>query len=195
MMNWLDIGISTTIALFTLLGFIRGLIKGVFSIVAIIGGIIAGVMFNELAGELFLKYDLVDNKPIASVAGFIIIMVGTYVIIQLMGWLITKVMGTLHLNWINRIGGGVLGLITGVIVAFFLLSALGFFFPEKEPPFKNSILVPYVKQSFSILQETVPEDFKDKLEKARKLIQEKGIKAAMKEAEKIKEIFKEEKSK
>ena len=195
MMNWLDIVILVTIALFTAFGLIRGLVKGVFSIVAIIGGIIAGVMFNDLAGEIFIKYGLVNNKPIASVAGFLIVMFGTYAIIQLIGWVITKVMGTLHLSWVNRIGGGAAGLITGVAVAFFLLSVLGFFLPEKDPLFKNAFLVPYVKQSFSILQETLPDDFKEKLQKARKLIQENGIKAGMKEAEKIKEIFKEEKSK
>ena len=195
MMNWLDIVILVTIALFTAFGLVRGLVKGVFSIVAIIGGIIAGVMFNDLAGEIFIKYGLVNNKPIASVAGFLIVMFGTYAIIQLIGWVITKVMGTLHLSWVNRMGGGAAGLITGVAVAFFLLSVLGFFFPEKDPLFKNAILVPYVKQSFSILQETLPDDFKEKLQKARKLIQENGIKAGMKEAEKIREIFKEEKSK
>ncbi len=191
-MNWLDIAILVTISLFTLLGFIRGFIKGIFSIVAIVGGIIAGVMFNEPAGELFIKYGLVNNKPIASVAGFILIMFCAYAIIQLIGWLLTKVIGTLHLSWIDRIGGGVSGLITGVIVAFFLLSALGFFFSEKVPPIKDSVLVPHVKESFSVLKETVPEDFKDKLQKARELIHEKGMKAAMEEAEKIKDAFKEE---
>jgi membrane protein required for colicin V production len=190
-MNWLDIVLLVTIALFTAFGLLRGLVQGIFAIVAIIAGIIAGVMFNDLAGEVFIKYDLVNNKPIASVAGFLIVMFGTYAIIHLIGWVITKIMGTLHLNWVDRIGGGALGLITGVAVAFFLLSVLGFFFPEKDPLFRNAILVPYVKQSFSMLQETLPEDFKDKLQKARKLVQEKGIKAGLKEADKIKEAFKE----
>ncbi len=193
-MNWLDIAILTITTLFILLGLIRGFVNSVFSIFAIVGGIIAGVMFNQLAGELLAKYDLVNNKPIGSVAGFVIIMVGTYSIIQLIAWLLTKLMGALNLSWLNRMGGGLLGLITGVIVVFFLSTGLSFFFTEKEPPFKDSVLAPYVKQSFSALNKIVPDEFKDKLERAKELIHKKGIKAAVKEAEKIGEVFKEEKN-
>ncbi len=192
-MNWLDIVILIIITLFVFLGLRRGLIKEVISIIAIGGGIIAGVMFYASLGELFIKYSFVKNKAIANVSGFLLIMFGTYAVIKLIGWVLTKITGTLHLNWIDKIGGGVFGAIKGVIIAFLIISALGFFFSEKELPFKNSILVPYINETFSVLRETIPDDFKEKLQGAKKLVQEKGIKAVIKEAEKVKEAFKEDK--
>jgi len=191
-MNWLDIAILITLSVFTVFGFMRGFIKEVFSLAAIFGGIIGGAMFYSLAGDLFIKYKLVSNSSIASVGGFIVITFGIYVIIQIIGWVLAKIVGTLHLSWIDRMAGGVLGAVKGVVIAFLLISAIGFFFSEKEPPFKGSILVPHVTRTFSVLKDTVPKDFREKLQRARTLIQEKGIKTAMKEAEKIKEVFGEE---
>jgi membrane protein required for colicin V production len=194
-MNWLDISILTVVALFAFLGFRSGLIKEVVSIVAVLGGIIGGVMFYDLAGGLFIRYDLVKNKSIASVGGFIVIMLCVYVVIQLLGLGLAKIMGALQLNWLDRVGGGAFGVVKGAIISFLIVSVLGFFFQEKEPPFKDSVLVPYLNESFSILRENIPKDFTDKIQRAKKLVHEKGIKAAIEEAERIKGVFKEEKDK
>lgn len=191
-MNWLDIAILITLSVFTVFGFIRGFIREVFSIAAILGGLIAGVMFYGLLGGLFIKYNLVGNRPIASVGGFIVTALGVYVVVQIIGWILAKIVGTLHLDWIDRVAGGFLGAIKGVVIAFLLISAIGFFFSQKEPPFRGSILVPHVTRAFSLLRDAIPRDLREKIERARALIQEKGIRAAIREAERIKGVFGEE---
>lgn len=196
-MNWLDIVISLMILVFAFLGLRRGLINEAVSILALVGGVIAGVVFYDFAGELFIERGLVQSKAIASVGGFIAVMFGVYVLVRLIGWVLSKITGTLHLNWLDRMGGGAFGAVKGIALSFVLISALGFFFKEKEPIFTNSVLVPYINEAFSIIKETIPEDLREKLQRARELIHEKGIKAAMdvKEAERIREIFKEGKGK
>ena len=191
-MNWLDIVILIVISIFAFLGLKRGLIKEIISIFAIIGGILAGVIFYSSLGDIIIKFNFIKNEAIASVCGFILIMFFTFVLIKLIGYVLTKIVGTLKLNWFNRICGGCFGAIKGVIISFLIIAGLGFFLSEKEPPFSNSILVPYVKESFSILKEHIPDDFDKNIQKAKKLIQEKGIKAAIKEVEKVKETYLEE---
>ena len=188
-MNWLDVVILIVISIFALLGLKRGLIKEIISIIAIVGGIVAGVLFYPYLGEVLIKTSFIKSKSIASISGFLLIMFFIFVLIKLIGYVLTKIVGTLKLNWFNRICGGCFGTIKGVIISFLIIAALGFILSEKEPPFKNSFFVPYIKESLSILKEIIPDEFDENLQKARKLIQEKGIKAAIKEVQKVKETY------
>lgn len=188
-MNWLDVVILIVISIFSFLGLKHGIIKEIISIVAIIGGIVAGVLFYPYLGEVLIKTSFIKSKSIASISGFLLIMFFIFVLIKLIGYVLTKIVGTLNLNWFNRICGGCFGAIKGVIISFLIIVALGFFSSEKEPPLKNSFFVPYIKESLSILKEIIPDEFDENLQKARKLIQEKGIKAAIKEVQKVKETY------
>ena len=159
-MNWLDILTLIIITLFTLLGIKRGFIKGTFSIIAIIIGLVAGIMFYTQAAGVLKGYGLVRNVSIASVIGFLVITVASYLLIQIFAWALTKFLSTLHLSLLDRIMGGFLGIITGVILVSFIISGISFFFPENEPPLRNSVFVPYVNGTFAIIKEVIPEDFK-----------------------------------
>jgi membrane protein required for colicin V production len=189
-MNWLDIIILIIVSLFAFLGLRRGLIREVVAIVAIGGAIITGMMFYPYVADLFIKYNLVKNKAIAGVGGFIVVMFVAYVSVKLIGRGLSGVIGALHLGWLDKMGGGAFGAVKGVIIAFLIISAVGFFLREKGP-LKNSVLLPYINKSFLVLKETIPGDFGEKVEAAKKLIEENGVKPAMKEAEKAKEAIKE----
>lgn len=196
-MNWLDIAILVIIGLFALLGIKRGFIKGTLSFLAIVLGIIVGMMFYEFAGMLLVKKGFIRNESIASVAGFFIIALAIYLVIQLIAWLLTKLVGTLHLSLLDRMAGGFLGIVIGVIVVFFLISCLEFFYTEDDPPLKDSVVVPYINVSFEIIRSTVPDDFKNHLQNTRKVIQKEGMKAILRVTnnEKVKDVFKEDGSK
>jgi membrane protein required for colicin V production len=190
-MNWLDIGISITTVLFAFMGLRRGFIREAFSIVAIGGAIVAGVMFYPYARDLFIQYNLVKGKAIASAGGFIVITFGIYLAVKLIGRGLSGVIGALHLGWLDKIGGGIFGAVKGLILVFIVISVVGLFFHEKGTLVRHSVLFPYINKSFSVLKEIIPRDFGEKIEAAKKLIEENGIKPAMKGAEKAKEIIKE----
>ncbi len=190
-MNWLDIGISITVVLFAFMGLRRGLVGELFSIVAICGAIIAGVMFYAYAGDLFIQYNLVKSKAIASAGGFIVIMLGVYMAVKLIGRGLRGVIMALHLGWLDKMGGGLFGAVKGVIIAFLIISAASLFYLQKGPLLSNSILLPYINKSFSVLKEIIPGDFGEKIVETKKLIEENGIKLAQKGVEKVQEVFKE----
>lgn len=179
-MNWLDITIVIILAVFTLIGIYRGLIRQVFSIAAIVGGIAVGFILYDIAGGAFMDMGLVDNESIANVGGFIITAFIAYIIIQILGWLTAKLIGTLQLSWINRGAGGVLGFVIGAVLAFLFVSSLGMFYPDKDSAVDNSALVPYLNQAYTVVMNTIPEDFDKSVLRAKEIIREEGFKAAMK---------------
>ncbi len=182
--NWLDITVLVILAVFFIIGLLRGFVRQVFSILAIGGGLIVSVMFFDLLGSLLVEKQFIQNNSIANVIGFILILIFTYIIIQLLGWIITKLIGTLQLNWVDRLGGGILGAFFGIIVGVILIAGLTFFYGEGDPTFKNSGATPYLKTAYLLIKDTIPNDMDKEFQRARKLIRNKGIVAAAK----IKEI-------
>jgi len=190
-MNWLDIAIAAVIALFTLVGFSRGLVSQIFSIAALLGGLIIGFIFYDVLGDVFIKERLVENKSVADVGGFIVLAFAAYVIIQTAGWMTTRLIGTLQLSWLNRICGGAVGALMGAVTAFLLSSCLSLFYPQNDPVFQSSALLPYLNEASLIAKDALPEDFAKSFNDARDLVREEGLNAAMKikDSDAVKEIL------
>ena len=179
-MNWLDITITTVFTIFMIIGLLRGLVRQVFAILAIGGGIIIATMFYDLIGSLLISYKIVINNSIANILGFVITLIISYLIIFLIGYLVLKLIGTLNLNWADRLGGGVLGGISGIVICILFVSCLTFFYGEKDAVFKNSVTTPYLKTAYALLKDSIPKDLDTEFQRARRLIQQKGIVAASK---------------
>ncbi|HSC34725.1 MAG TPA: CvpA family protein [Thermodesulfobacteriota bacterium] len=192
-MNWLDITIAAIIALFTLVGFSRGLVSQIFSIAALLGGLVIGFIFYDVLGDVFIRERLVENESVADVGGFIVLAFAAYVIIQTAGWITSRLIGTLHLSWLNRICGGAVGAVMGAVAAFLLSSCLSLFYTQQDPIFKRSALLPYLNEAALLAKDALPEDFEKSFNGARELVREEGLDAAMKikDSEAVKEILRE----
>ncbi len=190
-MNWLDITIIGIIAVFTLAGFLKGLVSQIFSIAALGGGLVTGFIFYDVVGGSFVTEGLVENRSIANVGAFIALAFVSYVIIQIAGWLTTKLIGTLQLSWLNRICGGGLGALMGAVTAFLLASCLTLFYEESDPPLRDSMLLPYLKNGSLIVKNALPPDFEKSFNDARELVRKEGLDAAvkLKDSDAVKEIL------
>jgi membrane protein required for colicin V production len=115
-MNWLDIVIIVIIIIPTLLGLKNGLVKAIFSIVGIIVGIVlAGQYSDELA-------KLISDAAWSRFAAYIIILVAVWVAATLAAGLVKNLLKAVMLNWVNRLGGAVLGFIMGAFFCGAILS-------------------------------------------------------------------------
>ena len=122
-MNIFDI-IITALLLF---GFVRGLVKGLFvevaSLVALIGGVYGAIHFSYLISN-FLKEYVTWNTEYISLAAFAITFIVIIVVISLLGKALTKIANFASLGIVNKILGGVfgvlkIGLILSVVFIFF----------------------------------------------------------------------------
>ncbi|GJM16581.1 MAG: hypothetical protein DHS20C13_19080 [Thermodesulfobacteriota bacterium] len=190
-MNWIDIAVYIIIGFFVVIGMTRGLVKQIFSIAALIGGIIIGLIFYDVFAVMFIKDNLVNNESIANVGAFLIVSFLSYILIQILGWITTKLIGSLHLSWLNRLGGAVMGTIIGAIAAFLFISTVTLIVSNNDAAVSSSTTIPYLNATYEKVKSKLPEDLKESLNRSKELIREEGLKAAMriKESEQIKEIL------
>ena len=185
-MHWLDILIITVILFFCLIGISRGLISQIFSFAAIIGGFIAGVILYDLAGNLLIQYQLVESTSTSLLLGFMLVVIIVFIIIQILGWFTTRLIGKLKLSWLNRLAGGVVGIIIGIIVTFFLISWLNLYVIKDASAKKDSVMAPIVEEGYGIIIANIPGDLSLGYEATKKRIRAEGVKALsnLKESEK-----------
>ncbi len=176
-MHWLDILIIIVILFFCLIGISRGLISQIFSFAAIIGGFIAGVILYDLAGNLLIQYNLIESKSTSLLVGFMLVVIAVFVIIQILGWFTARVIGKLKLGWLNRLAGGVVGILIGIIITFFLLSWLNLYVIKDASAKKDSVMVPIVEEGYGIIITYIPGDLGKGYEATKKRIREEGEKA------------------
>ena len=60
-MNWIDISVYIILGFFIFIGLTRGLVRQVFSVAALVGGIVTGLIFYDVAAEMFIRDNLVNN--------------------------------------------------------------------------------------------------------------------------------------
>ncbi len=111
-MNWLDIVILVTIAIFTFLGFRIGIIKAFLSLAGLIVGVIlAGRFYVPLSEQL----SFIPQATAAKIVAFAIILIGVMLIAGVLALLLKWAASVMMLGWVNRVGGAVFGLLLGAI--------------------------------------------------------------------------------
>ena len=119
-MQTIDIIIAVLLVLGLVSGLRDGLIKQVVGLAGLIGGLHIGRMFYMSVGEW-----LIENFGIAvqaaHITAFILILILVPLIFNLAGWLVSKILHAICLGWVNRLLGGMVGvlkyaLFVGVII-------------------------------------------------------------------------------
>lgn len=147
-MNVFDI----VIAVFLGFGFVRGIMKGLFievaSLVALIGGVWGSIHFSYFIGD-FLKESVSWSEKQISLAAFAITFILIIVVVSLLGKFLTKLADLAALGIVNKILGGVfglikIGLVLSIVFTFFDRMNSTISFVEKET-IEESILYKPVK--------------------------------------------------
>lgn len=113
-MNWLDIVLIIFLAIVTIIGLKKGLIKAVLTVAGMVGGVVlAGRYYIPLSERL----TFISSPTLAKVAAFAIILVGVMIIAAILAWLLGRLASALLLGWANHLGGAILGLVFGGILA------------------------------------------------------------------------------
>ena len=164
-MNIFDI----IIAALLIFGFVRGIMKGLFvevaSLVALIGGVYGAIHFSYFLGDFLKEYVSWSEEYISLVAfagTFIIIII----IIALLGKVLTKLADFAALGILNKILGGVfgvlkIGLILSVIFIFFGKMNNTIPFVDKETLESSILFEPVKKIAPTIFPSIIKDDDKE----------------------------------
>lgn len=122
-MNFLDVGIG----LFLVVGLFQGLKNGFFvevaSLIALVAGIYGAIHFSYVAGE-YLAQQVDWSERNITIIAFAATLFAIVLLVHLMGRLLTAVVHFVLLGFLNKIAGGIFGMlriavVLGALFAFF----------------------------------------------------------------------------
>ncbi len=154
-MSWLDIAIIAIIGIVALVGFKIGIIKAVLTLVGVIVGIVlAGRFYVALADRL----TFIPQETLARVVAFAIILIGVMLVASIIAGVLKWLTSIVLLGWVNRLGGALLGLITGSIFCGALLATWTKFLGISDP-IAESALATFLLDGFPVVLTLLPGEF------------------------------------
>ncbi|GAB2761698.1 CvpA family protein [Salinimicrobium soli] len=161
-MNIIDLLLS----IFLLLGLVRGLFKGFLvelaGLVALVGGIYAAIHFSDAAYGLFDIFLDWEEKYLAILAFAFTFFIVAF-LISLAGKFLTKMAHIVALGLVNRLLGGIFGMVKMAFLAslfFMLFDYFGYFQPDEETK-ENSVLYLPVRAMAPIILPRIIEEVKE----------------------------------
>ena len=154
-MNIFDFVIIAIIVSNTLLGMKIGLIKQIFYVTSFILGVIIAVKTHTYLAS-FLKHIIPTSTIWCNATAFILIFILVAMVVIFIGKLIRRVVRFLFMGWVDRLGGAIVGILGGTILA----ATLTFIF-VKYPIYnstdliKNSLLGPLFLKFIEYFLESV----------------------------------------
>jgi membrane protein required for colicin V production len=170
-LNWLDVAFVVILLLTLILGVIKGLVRQVIGIAAVVVGLIVAAMHYQRVSRL-VSPALVTEKWAQLIAFFAI-----FIALLLLGALISILVSKLvqgPLKFIDRLLGGVLGLVKGVLICGVIVMAYLVFPVNKEAVVRSSI-APYCYWLTKGMVQLIPQELKNKFyETYREILGGKG---------------------
>jgi membrane protein required for colicin V production len=159
-MHWLDIILGLVLVASAINGVRNGFARTAIGFATVIVALFCGLWFYGVAGERLQDY--LGSAQVSNLLGFLLIFGAVCVLGSIAGFFLDKAIKAAQLSWLNRVLGGLFGLVQGVLVAAVLvLGAMAF--PAKEPPkaVTESRLAPYVIDTARVMVAVAPREVKD----------------------------------
>ena len=120
-MNFLDIILGVLLLLGLWKGLKNGLLIEIASIIALVAGIYGAIHFSYITGN-YLSAKMEWNEQYISITAFIVTFIAIVLIVHLIGKLLTKIVDIAMLGLLNKIAGGIFGVLKiAVILGAFLI--------------------------------------------------------------------------
>ncbi len=131
-MNALDYVFLGILVIFTLRGFIRGLINEVFGIGSLIFPLFISLLFYKNAAVL-ISSSVSMNPILAKILGFLAVFVTVFIAVKLLQLLLKAIFSGKILGSLDKTLGLLLGFIEGAALVFVVLFIMG----EANPAFNS----------------------------------------------------------
>lgn len=139
-MNEVDVAILFVVGLSSLFGIWRGLVKEVLSLLTWVAALVIARIYSEAFSSFLVN--MIDSENVRYVTAFAIL----FIVIMMLGTLATHLMSKLltitGLKLLDRLLGGLFGVLRGLIIVLVIMFVSNVFVSETER-WQQSILVPY----------------------------------------------------
>lgn len=157
-MNPLDILIVVILTYCLTMGFFRGLFRELASISGVLAGFYAAYTYYMYLAAYLSKW--ISDTGYLNILSFLIIFLSIFVLIGILGAIVKYLLKIITFGWLDRVSGGVFGLIKGTLIVSVLLMVFTAFLPKGAPIIRNSLLAPRVILLSEKMSEVVSQDMR-----------------------------------
>jgi membrane protein required for colicin V production len=168
-MNLFDIILIIILVYCFIRGIFRGLLKEISSLIGVLGGFYAAYTYYKEAG-IYLKRWISDPNYI-NILSFLIIFISIFLIISILGIIIKYILKIVFLGWVDRVFGGVFGIMKGILIGSVLLIVFTAFLSSDSSMIKNSRLSQYITTISDKMIKVTPKDLKHEYQTKRQDIE------------------------
>ena len=158
-LNGLDYAIIIILGFGALYGLGRGALRMATSILSLVLGVYAASAWYGRAGAI-AQTNLHTSPTISMVIGYGVVFVIVFVAVEFAGARVVALAHIIHLNWVDRLGGGLFGAAIAAIFAGLDIVILTALLPANSPLLQNSRLAPRVLDYNQVLLGYVPPQVK-----------------------------------
>jgi membrane protein required for colicin V production len=170
--NVLDWIIIIILLFFLIKSIIRGAAREIFPLLALF-----------LAGFCSCKYSIkispflesfLSQKWAQNIVAIAILFLSVYLLVNLAGWLIYKLIKTIRLGFLDRAVGALIGTAKAYVLACFLIFFISFF-PQGNNLLKNSVLAGYCFPFITLVKDLFPEELKVMIDKKTNAFKKRAL--------------------
>lgn len=138
-MNWLDIVITVTWILGLFLGWKMGLFGAIFAAGGAVVGVFLANRFSDNIADLLT--DSVSGDTLASVIAYVAILAAVFTAAQILRTMLIEGLKRTALGWVDPVGGVILGLAAGFLLAGALVTVMARYSTNLPPDTGGSTAV------------------------------------------------------
>lgn len=154
-MNALDIFAICVVALFLGLGIYHGFTRSISSLVSIILGLFLACRLSPALSGILSHMHVPNSR---GLLGFLIAFFLFFLAIKILFHFIQKIWTRSGLSVVDRLMGGVLGFIKGIIIMVFIITVMQFVLPPKSTILVESRFRPWSNNIMAAAKGFIPHD-------------------------------------
>ena len=166
-MNWVDWLLIVFLFMAVLNGLQEGMVRIGIGFIALVAGFILASWFGGIAAGPLIPF--LHSEVAASVVGYFLVFCGVLIVVSLIAALIVRMLKLIVLTWMDRLLGGVFGVLRGFVVVAVVMMVVTALAPRWLPRAVNeSRFAPYVLSASRTLTSLTPFDIRDGFDRAYK---------------------------
>lgn len=157
-LNYFDVAVVSILALFSLRGFLRGFVGEIAGVAAIVGGLWTAHRFSPVLGQ-YLGF--IGDPTWRNIAAYVLTFLSVLILVGLLARVLQKILSFSFVSWADKLAGGLLGLVKGLIICSLLLMLAQRFLSDAAF-MRESRVLPYLNSVMQQVRSYLPADMLQK---------------------------------
>lgn len=161
-MNTLDYAIVGVTVFGALYGVSRGVLRMATSLASLVAGFYCAAQYHSAGGAMIQRaLGPSVGSTIIAILGYLVVFAIVFAGIEAAGNILIRLLHIVHMNWIDRLGGALVGAAVAAVMAGFGLIILTTLLPSDSMLMRESQLAPHLMAYNQTLMAYVPAEIRD----------------------------------